>query len=99
MVASRSRLLRCGRVARHVGRPNGAATVLTHSIHIHDLLTYIGGPLSEVRAMTATRVNDIETEDCAVAVGRTVDGALVTMNVTVGAATQSPAGSCGVSRT
>jgi len=64
-------------------------TVLTHSIHIHDLLTLIGGPLSEVRALTATRVNDIETEDCAVAVGRTADGALVTMNVTLGAATES----------
>jgi predicted dehydrogenase len=63
--------------------------VLTHSIHIHDLLTWIGGPLAEVRAMTATRVNDIETEDCAVAIGRTADGGLVTMNVTLGAATES----------
>lgn len=64
-------------------------TVLTHGIHIHDLLTHIGGPVSEVSALTATRVNDIETEDCAVAVGRTEDGALVTMNVTLGAATES----------
>ncbi|WP_040493283.1 Gfo/Idh/MocA family protein [Ilumatobacter nonamiensis] len=64
-------------------------SVLTHAIHIHDLLTFVGGPLSEVRALTATRVNDIETEDCAVAAGRTADGALVTMNVTVGAVTES----------
>jgi predicted dehydrogenase len=64
-------------------------SVLTHSIHIHDLLTWIGGPLAEVRASTATRVNEIETEDCAVAIGRTVDGGLVSMNVTLGAATES----------
>ena len=64
-------------------------SVLTHSIHIHDLLTWIGGPLAEVRALTATRVNEIETEDCAVAIGRTADGGLVTMNVTLGAATES----------
>lgn len=64
-------------------------TILTHAIHIHDLLTWIGGPLSEVRALTTTRVNDIETEDCAVGAGQTVDGALVTMNVTVGAVTES----------
>lgn len=63
--------------------------VLSHSIHNHDLLAWIGGPLVEVQAMTATRVNDIETEDCAVAVGRTADGALVTMNVTLGAASES----------
>jgi len=64
-------------------------SVLTHSIHIHDLLTWIGGPLAEVRALTATRVNEIETEDCAVAVGRTADGGLVSMNVTLGAASES----------
>ena len=64
-------------------------SVLTHSIHIHDLLTWIGGPLAEVRALTATRVNEIETEDCAVAVGRTLDGGLVSMNVSLGAATES----------
>lgn len=64
-------------------------TVVNHAIHLHDLLTWIGGPLVEVRAMAATRVNDTETEDCAVAIGRTADGALVTMNVTTGAASES----------
>jgi predicted dehydrogenase len=49
----------------------------------------MAGPLVEVRAMAATRVNDVETEDCAVAIGRTADGALVTMNVTLGAASES----------
>lgn len=64
-------------------------TVLTHAIHIHDLLTWIGGPLREVRALTATRVNDVETEDCAVAIGHTADGGLVSMNVNLGATTES----------
>jgi predicted dehydrogenase len=63
--------------------------VLSHSIHNHDLLTWMAGPLVELRAMAATRVNDVETEDCAVAIGRTDDGALVTMNVTLGAASES----------
>jgi len=63
--------------------------VLSHAIHNHDLLTWLSGSLVELRAMTATRVNDVETEDCAVAIGRTVDGALVTMNVTLGAASES----------
>lgn len=64
-------------------------TVVNHAIHIHDLLSWIGGPLVEVRAQMATRVNDTETEDCAVATGTTADGGLVTMNVTTGAATES----------
>jgi predicted dehydrogenase len=64
-------------------------TVVNHAIHIHDLLTWIGGPLVELRAQMATRVNDTETEDCAVAIGRTADGGLVTLNATTGAATES----------
>lgn len=64
-------------------------TVVNHAVHIHDLLTWIGGPLAEVRAMDTTRVNDVATEDCAAAVGRTVDGAVVTMNATTGAAEES----------
>ncbi len=64
-------------------------TVVNHAIHIHDLLTWIGGPIVELRAQMATRVNDTETEDCAVAIGRTADGGLVTMNATTGAAVES----------
>lgn len=64
-------------------------TIVNHAIHIHDLLTWIGGPLESVQARTATRVNGTETEDCAVAIGTTTDGALVTMNATTGAATES----------
>ena len=63
--------------------------VLSHAIHNHDLLTWMAGPLVELRAMATTRVNAVETEDCAVAIGRTADGALVTMNVTLGAASES----------
>ncbi len=64
-------------------------TVVNHAIHVNDLLTWIGGPLAELHAMTATRVNDVDTEDCAVAIGRTVDGGLMTFNVTTGAAQES----------
>lgn len=64
-------------------------TLVNHAIHLHDLLTWIGGPLVEVVARTATRVNDTEAEDCAVAIGRTADGGLVTMSATTGAATES----------
>ena len=64
-------------------------TVVNHAIHLHDLMTWIGGPLVELQARMATRVNDIETEDCAVAIGRTVDGGLVTLNATTGAASES----------
>ena len=64
-------------------------TVVSHATHNHDLLTWIGGPLVELRALSATRVNDVETEDCAVAIGRTADSGLVTLNVTLGAATES----------
>ena len=64
-------------------------TVVNHAIHIHDLLTWIGGPLVQLQVQSATRVNDTETEDCAVAIGRTDDGGLVTMNATTGAANES----------
>jgi len=64
-------------------------TLVNHAIHLHDLLTWIGGPLVEVDARVATRVNDTEAEDCAVAIGRTADGGLVTLNATTGAATES----------
>lgn len=64
-------------------------TLVNHAIHIHDLLMWIGGPIVEVQAQMATRVNQTETEDCAVAIGRTADGGLVTLNATTGAATES----------
>lgn len=64
-------------------------TVVNHAVHIHDLLTFVGGLIAEVAAWDATRVNDVATEDCAVAIARTGDGALMTMNVTTGAAVET----------
>ena len=45
------------------GEQGGA--ILSHSIHIHDLVSMILGPVSNVFAKLSTRVNDIEVEDCA----------------------------------
>jgi predicted dehydrogenase len=57
----------------------------THAIHNHDILTTILGPVASVYARTATRVNPIETEDCAAAVLEMADGSLATLSVTLGA--------------
>jgi predicted dehydrogenase len=56
----------------------------THAIHNHDILTYILGPAASVYARTATRVNPIETEDCAAVVLEMADGSLATLSVTLG---------------
>lgn len=61
-------------------------TILGHAIHIHDLLTFVLGPVSSVFARVATRVNDIEVEDCAALSILLKDGALATSSVTLGAA-------------
>jgi predicted dehydrogenase len=59
--------------------------VLTsHAIHAVDMLTYIAGPVASVFARTATRVNDIEVEDCAVAALELADGSLATIGATLG---------------
>jgi predicted dehydrogenase len=67
------------------GEAGGA--ILGHAIHAHDLLCRYFGPVAEVQALTATRVNRIETEDCA-AIWRCgfENGALATSSVTLGAA-------------
>lgn len=65
------------------GESGGA--VLVHAIHVHDLLCHILGPVSEVFAMTDTRVNAIETEDCAALAFRMASGALATSSITLGA--------------
>lgn len=69
------------------GESGGA--VLGHAIHAHDLLSHILGPVAEVTALTATRVNDIETEDCAALALRMENGALATSSVTLGAASDT----------
>lgn len=69
------------------GERGGA--VLSHSIHLHDLLTWLGGDAGEITARTATRQLDIEVEDTAAAVITTADGALMTASVTLGAAKET----------
>lgn len=66
------------------GERGGA--ILGHAIHIHDLLTSALGPVARVFAETATRVNEIEVEDCAALAIRMESGAVVTSSVTLGAA-------------
>lgn len=60
--------------------------VVGHAIHNHDLLCRVLGPVASVQAELATRVNDIETEDCASILYRMNNGALVTSSVTLGGA-------------
>ncbi len=66
------------------GEQGGA--ILSHSIHIHDLVSMILGPVSNVFAKLKTRVNDIEVEDCAALSIEMETGALVTSSITLGAA-------------
>jgi predicted dehydrogenase len=66
------------------GEQGGA--ILSHSIHIHDLITMIFGPVSSIYAKLSTRVNDIEVEDCAALSIEMNNGALVTSSITLGAA-------------
>lgn len=66
------------------GERGGA--VLGHAIHIHDWLSVALGPVASVFAEVATRVNRIETEDCAALSIRMASGALVTSSITLGAA-------------
>jgi predicted dehydrogenase len=58
--------------------------LLMHAIHNHDLLTWLIGPAASVFARTATRVNPIEVEDCAVASLVMQNGALASLAATLG---------------
>ena len=60
--------------------------VLCHAIHIHDLLSTALGPVRRVTALTTTRVNDIEVEDCAAIAFELASGALATSSITLGSA-------------
>jgi len=66
-------------------RESGGA-VLGHAIHNHDLVCRYFGPVASVQADLATRINPIETEDCAAILMRFENGALATSSVTLGAA-------------
>ena len=63
--------------------------VLGHAIHNHDLLTHVMGPVARLSASCATRVNAIETEDCAAIIFEMHSGALATSSITLGAATDT----------
>ncbi len=66
------------------GEQGGA--VLGHAIHNHDLLCSVFGPVGQLSAFTTTRVNDIETEDCASISLQMANGALASSSITLGAA-------------
>jgi predicted dehydrogenase len=59
---------------------------VSHAIHSHDLLLALMGPARSVFARTATRVNPIETEDCAAVTLEFESGALGTLAATLGSA-------------
>ncbi len=59
---------------------------VSHAIHSHDLIMSLLGPVRRVFAHVDTRVNDIETEDCAVATLQFENGALATLSATLGSA-------------
>ena len=61
-----------------------AGALLTHAIHAHDMLLAIHGDLAALAALTATLVNDIETEDTAVLSARLGNGSLAALSVTLG---------------
>jgi predicted dehydrogenase len=69
-----------GRFATELG-----GTLITHAIHSHDLLSFVLGPIRSVFARTATLVNPIETEDCAVLLLEMADGSFATSSTTTGA--------------
>jgi len=58
--------------------------LLMHAIHSHDLMTWLMGPIASVFTRTATRVNPIEVEDCAVASLVMRSGALASLAATLG---------------
>ena len=60
--------------------------LVTHAIHLHDMLTWLMGPVATVSGRIATRVNPIAVEDCAVASLEMASGALVALSATLGSA-------------
>ncbi|KXG84916.1 Gfo/Idh/MocA family protein [Agrobacterium bohemicum] len=68
-----------GRWATELG-----GVLMTHAIHLHDMLTYLMGPIDRVFARTATLVNTIEVEDCVSASLLMKNGALVSLTATLG---------------
>ncbi len=59
--------------------------MLGHAIHAHDFLCAVFGPVARLSAFTGTRVNPIQTEDCASISMQMESGALATSSITLGA--------------
>ncbi|WP_298293121.1 Gfo/Idh/MocA family oxidoreductase [uncultured Litoreibacter sp.] len=66
------------------GEKGGA--VVGHAIHAHDLLSTLFGKVAQVSAVLDTRINLIETEDCAALTFKMRNGALAASSVTLGGA-------------
>jgi predicted dehydrogenase len=62
--------------------------LVSHAIHAHDALCSIAGPVRSVFGRITTRVNPIETEDCAAASLEMADGSFATLSVTLGSAVE-----------
>jgi len=60
--------------------------LMTHAIHQHDLFTYLMGDIKRLFGRVATRVNDIEVEDCVTASLELENGALGSFTATLGSA-------------
>lgn len=59
--------------------------LMTHAIHIHDMLTWLMGPPAALFGRVATRIHAIEVEDCAAATLELESGALASLTATLGA--------------
>ncbi len=60
--------------------------LMTHAIHPHDIFTYLMGEPKSLFGRVATRVNDIEVEDCISASLEMQSGALASFTATLGSA-------------
>lgn len=58
--------------------------LMSHAIHIHDLLMWLMGPPSALFGRVATRVHDIEVEDCISATLELQSGAFASLTATLG---------------
>ncbi|GHA35834.1 oxidoreductase [Devosia pacifica] len=72
-----------GRWASELG-----GVLMTQAIHIHDLVTYLMGPVDRLFGRIATRVNQIEVDDCATASLQFKNGALGSFSATLGSSDQ-----------
>jgi predicted dehydrogenase len=58
--------------------------LMGHAIHPHDIFTYLMGDIARMFGRVATRVNDIEVEDCISASLEMKSGALASLTATLG---------------